>query len=152
MTDAQMLQTITTMLTGPPSSLVIIMAIGAAARLHGLDGLMYYRQIWAESRFNPEAVNPKSGCLGLGQMNPKFWPEATTDVKGNLKLSAGYMENLLEQYGGNYEKALAAYNWGPARVDFMIDKFAAYGGSWYAVLPQETQKYIRWIMEGDGDE
>jgi len=127
MTDTAMLSAITEMLSGPPSGVMIIMAIGAAARADGLDGLMFYRQIWAESRFNPEAINPKTGCLGLGQMNPKYWPEATTDVKGNLALSAEYMAQLLERYRvrgykAPYDQAfaLAAYNWGPANLEAYI--------------------------------
>jgi len=127
---------------------MIIMAIGAAARSHSLDPLMYYRQIWAESRFNPEAVNPKSGALGLGQMNPKYWPEATTDVKGNLELSAGYMAWLLERYDADYPAALAAYNFGPANVDKLIQ---AHGyAAWFRYLPEETQGYICWIISSWG--
>jgi len=83
-------------------------------------------------------------------MNPKYWPEATTDAKGNLKLSAGYMWGLLNGYGGDYQKALAAYNFGPANVNNLIQK---HGCDWPEHLPEETQKYIRWIMEGgDGNE
>jgi len=144
MTDTAMLQAITTMLAGSPASVVIIHAIGAAARSHGLDPLMYYRQIYAESRFDPDAVNPKSGCLGLGQMNPKYWPEATTDVKGNLELSAGYMAELLERYGG-YRRALAAYNYGPANVDKLTK---AHGYAWFKHLPEETKAYARFISGG----
>lgn len=146
MNDVQMLATITTMLSGPPASVMIIMAIGAAAKAHGLNSLFYFRQICIESDFNPDAVNPKSGCLGLGQMNPKFWPEATTDVQGNLELSAGYMAELLERYGGNYAEALVAYNWGPANFDAYIasEDYCGFIG-----LPEETQKYVRWIIRGD---
>jgi len=145
MNDTAMFSAITTMLSGPPAQVMIIMAIGAAARTHGLDGLMFYRQIWAESRFNPEAVNLKTGCLGLGQMNPKFWPKATTDVRGNLELSAGYMKKLVGQYG-SYQMALAAYNWGPANVDRLRERYGYY---WFPALPEETQAYVLWIMKGD---
>jgi len=149
MTDTAMLSAITEMLSGPPSGVMIIMAIGAAARAHGLDSPMYYRQIWAESRFNPEAINPKTGCLGLGQMNPKYWPEATTDVEDNLELSAAYMAELLERYG-EYSIALAAYNWGLANVN---EALGVYGYIPWDAMPKETQRYIRWIMKGgDGNE
>jgi len=149
MNDVAMYETIITMLAGPPASVAIIMAIGAAARAHSLEPLMYYRQIWAESRFNPEAVNPKSGCLGLGQMNPKFWPEATTDVEGNLELSAAFMEKLLERYDDDYRRALAAYNFGPANVDRVILEYGEDNDIWFWRLPTETRKYVRWIIMGD---
>ena len=152
MTDATMLAAITEMLSGPPASVMIIMAIGAAARAHNLNGLFYYRQIYAESRFNPDAVNPKSGCLGLGQMNPKYWPEADCSAKGNLELSASYMAELLERYKREYSDSIAyafaaaAYNWGPANLDAYVasDDYVGFTG-----LPKETQKYVGWIIRGD---
>lgn len=146
MNDTAMYDAMIKMLNGTSAEVALLIAIGAAARSHNLNLSLYYRQIWAESHFNPLAVNPQSGCLGLGQMNPKYWPDATVDIENNLELSAGYMERLLKHYDGSYPKALAAYNYGPTNVDELISE---YGDDWFGHLPFETQEYVDWIMSID---
>jgi soluble lytic murein transglycosylase-like protein len=75
--------------------------------------------IRAESGGNPRAVSPK-GARGLMQLMPQTAEQLgvknTFDPEANVDGGARYLATLLEQYHGDAQKALAAYNAGPHRV------------------------------------
>src|SRR4051812_23370263 len=72
--------------------------------------------VWQESRWNPQAVSSK-GAIGLPQLipaparDPGVTPAAPA---ANLIGGARYLRYLLDTFNGDVEKALAAYNAGPA--------------------------------------
>lgn len=53
-----------------------------AAREFGLPEQKFVDVVWCESKFNPEAKNPSSGALGLGQHLPEYWPSRARAVYG----------------------------------------------------------------------
>ena len=53
------------------------------------------------------------------------------------------MANSAHQYGGDYAKALAAYNGGSGTVQSAVNNC---GGNWLNCLPGETRHYIYIIM------
>lgn len=94
--------------------------------------------VWQESRWNELAVSPV-GARGLAQLMPGTARDLGVnpdDPLANLEGGARYLRMQLDAFGGNIEKALAAYNAGPARV-------VAAGG-----IPRirETQAYVASIM------
>jgi hypothetical protein len=93
---------------------------------------------WQESRFNPAAVSPK-GALGVMQLMPgtaRTLGVDAGDLKGNIEGGVVYLGQMLQRFGGDLPRALAAYNAGPEAV-------ARYGG----VPPfAETQAYVRAVL------
>lgn len=75
--------------------------------------------VWQESRWRADAVSPK-GARGLAQLMPgtaRYLGVDPADPYANLEGGARYLREQLDRFGGDLEKALAAYNAGPDRVD-----------------------------------
>lgn len=94
--------------------------------------------VWQESRWNAGARSPV-GARGLTQLMPATARQLGVDPldpMANLEGGARYLRMQLDAFGGDIERALAAYNAGPARV-------TKAGG-----IPQirETQLYVASIM------
>lgn len=94
--------------------------------------------VWQESRWNANAVSPV-GAQGLAQLMPGTARDLGVDPRdpfANLEGGARYLRAQLDRFDGNVEKALAAYNAGPGRVERA-------GG-----IPRirETQVYVASIM------
>jgi len=94
--------------------------------------------VWQESRWRAGAVSP-AGARGLAQLMPGTARELGVDASdpfANLEGGARYLRQQLDRFGGDLEKALAAYNAGPGRV-------IRAGG-----IPEirETQLYVSAIM------
>ncbi|WFG40841.1 lytic tail protein [Paracoccus phage ParKuw1] len=129
--------------------------------------------IHQESRGNPNAVSPV-GATGMMQIMPDTAADpgfgvrnifqVAMDVTGmsmsearaagadalmrdpdiNVAMGTEYLATMLERYGGDVERALAAYNWGPGRAD-----------NWNgdrSTLPAETQGYLRNILGAINDD
>jgi hypothetical protein len=113
-----------------------------AAQAAGIDPGIFTRQIKQESNFNPNAGSP-AGAQGIAQ----FMPETArglgidpTNPQQALPAAANLMKSYLDKYGGDWSKALSAYNAGPGNVD-------KYGG----IPPfEETQTYVKNILGGAG--
>lgn len=93
--------------------------IVAAADRHGLDPALVKAVMLVESGFNPEAVSPK-GALGLMQLMPATAREVGVtdafDPAQNIEGGTAYLRRMVEHFGGNRPKAIAAYNAGPGAV------------------------------------
>lgn len=63
-----------------------------------------------ESDFNPKAISP-SGCYGLCQLNPKYFPSELSDAD-NIKTGIAYLGEQLERYDGDLRAALTGYRYG----------------------------------------
>jgi len=113
-----------------------------AAIANGFDPKVFVAQINQESGFNPNARSP-AGAIGIAQIMPdtaKGWGVDPTNPVDSLNAAAKAMGGYLQTYGGDYAKALAAYNAGPGAV-------AKYGG----VPPfAETQNYVKTILDAAG--
>ena len=111
----------------------------------GISPVYFVRQINQESGFNPNAVSP-AGAEGIAQFEPGTaaglginpWNPVQA-LQGAAKLMASYSRT----YGGDYAKALAAYNGGSGTVQYAVNNC---GASWLNCLPGETRHYIYVIM------
>jgi soluble lytic murein transglycosylase-like protein len=93
-------------------------ALAQAAAAANIIPALLAALIWQESRWNPGAISPK-GAIGLAQLMPataRYLGVNPADPVANLNGGARYLRQLLDQFDGDVERALAAYNAGPGRV------------------------------------
>lgn len=109
-------------------------------------GSLANRQLMAESGGNDNALSPK-GAMGAYQFMPSTFNEykSSPTASPNNRADAQYAYNkymgvLLNQFGNDQRKAVAAYNAGPTRVQKLINQ---YGDKWEQYLPQETKGYLK---------
>ncbi len=90
--------------------------VDAASKEQSVDAKLLRAVIEQESGFRPCAVSPK-GAQGLMQLMPAtaetLQVDDPFDPKQNIQAGAKFLKQLLDQYGGDVAKALAAYNAGP---------------------------------------
>lgn len=75
--------------------------------------------VWQESRWRPNARSPV-GASGLTQLMPGTARELGVNPwnpYANLEGGVKYLRQQLDRFNGDLEKALAAYNAGPGRVE-----------------------------------
>jgi soluble lytic murein transglycosylase-like protein len=93
--------------------------IQQAAKHHCVDPNLVKAIIMAESGYNPKAVS-KKGARGLMQLMPKtaeaLGVKDSFNPEHNIHAGVGYFKQLLNQFDGDVELALAAYNAGSRKV------------------------------------
>jgi soluble lytic murein transglycosylase-like protein len=112
--------------------------VAELAARYDLSPALIEAVVWQESRWHAAAVSPV-GARGLAQLMPGTARELGVnpdDPLANLEGGARYLRAQLDRFGGDVEKALAAYNAGPGRVE-------SAGG-----IPaiRETQNYVASVM------
>lgn len=105
---------------------------------YGVDSRLVAALISRESGGNQNAVS-EAGAIGIGQLMPETARELGVDPYDKLQNIDGtirYLAQMLQRFGGDVSKALAAYNAGAGAVE-------SYGG----VPPyKETQAYVNNVL------
>lgn len=112
--------------------------VAALAAKYDISPALLEAVVWQESRWRPAATSA-AGAHGLAQLMPGTARQLGVDIRdpaANLEGGTRYLRMQLDTFGGDVEKALAAYNAGPGRVDRA-------GG--VPNIP-ETQAYVAAIM------
>jgi soluble lytic murein transglycosylase len=132
----------------------------------GPEPALVLSMIRQESGFDHEAVS-RAGARGMMQLMPgtakKMADQTglrysagrlTSDPDYNIQLGRGYLAEMLQNFGGSYVLAIAAYNAGPGRVrqwlqeigdprDRRIDTI-----DWIETIPfSETRNYVQRVLE-----
>jgi soluble lytic murein transglycosylase-like protein len=113
--------------------------IEQAAARYGLDPAVLHGLIQQESGFDPGAQS-SAGASGLTQLMPgtasSMGVANPLNPTESIEGGARYLSQLMSQFGGDTEDALAAYNAGPGAV-------RQYGG----IPPYaETQSYVSKVL------
>lgn len=113
--------------------------VDEAARLHQVSADLVKAIIAVESEFDQWAVSSK-GARGLMQLMPdtarRMGVSDSFDARQNIFGGTQYLRQLLDQFGGDVDLALAAYNAGPNAV-------LRYGG----IPPyRETRGYVQKVQ------
>lgn len=124
---------------GPRDSGRLEDVILRASRRYGVEVGLIKAVIKAESNFNPNAVS-HAGAQGLMQLMPAtargLGVTDSFDPEQNVMAGTRFLKDLLKRYGGDIDKTLAAYNWGPGNVDRKPH-----------LLPRETRDYLVKVKE-----
>lgn len=93
--------------------------IRAASEIFGVDDALVRAIVHAESWFEPEAVS-RSGAQGLMQLMPatqqRFGVANPFDPLDNITAGVAYLAWLNEEFGGDLDRIIAAYNAGENAV------------------------------------
>jgi|SRR3990172_31769 len=115
--------------------------INAKCDKYGVDPTLVKSIIKAESNFNPNAVSPK-GARGLMQLMPSTAADMGVgdifDPEQNIEGGVRYFKYLLENFQGDVELSVAAYNCGQGRV--MRNGFSV------PEIP-ETKNYVKKVLK-----
>ena len=110
--------------------------IDGYAEKYNIDNELIRAMIQVESGWNTDAVSNK-GAQGLMQLMPRtaamLGVDDPFDPEQNIEGGVRYISDLTDKYKGDVEKALAAYNAGPARVDT-------------GNIPDVSKRYVKNIM------
>lgn len=125
-------------------------------RAEGVPQDLIYLAV-AESGFQPQAMNARTGAGGMWQFMPfanayglerNGWVDERFDPEKSSKAYARYMKTLYGQFGDWY-LAMAAYDWGPGNVQRAVMR-TGYADFWElyrrGVLPGETKNYVPGII------
>lgn len=123
------------------------------ARNDGLDPAMLAAVIYAESRFDPDALSD-AGAIGLMQLLPEtakgiavrtgghaFVVDDLYDPEINVRYGAWYLRNLLRKYDDE-RLALAAYHAGQGNVDGWLERGVD-------IQFPETRAYVDAVMRAE---
>ena len=119
-----------------------------------------------ESAFEVDAMS-RAGARGLMQLMPATaystasqigepfsLPRLTMDGLYNIELGRQYLQHLIEDFGGSYALAIAAYNAGPGRIRQWLAEYGDPRGGkvdmvdWIETIPiDETRLYVQRVLE-----
>ncbi len=132
--------------------------VEAYSNEYGVDSLLVYAIIKAESNFEPDVVS-KSNAVGLMQLmdttaedtakklGMEYEKDELKDPETNIKLGTKYFSTLYESYK-SVPIALTAYNAGSGNVDKWIQEetISADGSDIENIPFRETNNYVRKIL------
>lgn len=118
--------------------------ITAAANSAGVPAWLALAIAQRESNFDNSAIGT-SGEIGIFQLMPSTAAQLgvdPTDPVQNIAGGVAYLKQLLAQFGGDTQKAAAAFNCGPTCVANAVASAGSSGTSWASLIPSSTQAYV----------
>jgi peptidoglycan lytic transglycosylase len=125
-----------------------------------VDPLLAAAIIREESQYDARALS-RVGAVGLMQVMPAtaqvlqrktggadLGREELFDQETNIRFGVRYIEQLLQQFSGNVQYAIAAYNAGPQAVSSWLAKYGNKDGDEFVeMIPYlETRHYVKRVL------
>lgn len=117
-----------------PNAYLYLPYINEQGQEFGLLPDLLGRIAYQESAFNPDAVNKESGCRGLFQLNPVYYPKAGQNWQNDTIDAARLVAANYYRFQ-DWSLAVAAYDDGAGNIDMW--QFGK------RQLPDETRTYVR---------
>lgn len=122
-------------------------ALNAAEAQYGIPHNLLARIAFEESSFLPEIISgaerSSANCVGIMQLNPVYYPNAGHSPDNDIETAAKLLASLYTRFG-DWQVAVAAYNWGGGNVHH--EYVAAADTYILADMPAETQNYVKQIV------
>lgn len=116
--------------------------ISAMSKKYGVPENVIYGMIQTESGGRVDAVSGKD-AVGLMQLKSDAAKDMGVkdrfDPYQNIEGGTKYISRMMKQFGGDPEKALQAYNWGPGNMK-------KYLAGQKTSMPKETQDYVNKVL------
>lgn len=120
-------------------------AVNAASEKYGVDSNLILSIIKQESDFDPYSTS-SCGASGLMQIMPENFASVGVtdqyDIDQNISGGTKLFKEYLNQYDGNTEMALMAYNGGPGTMQ----RRGVSSASDLYKMPEETRNYVPRVM------
>ena len=107
----------------------------------GIDPNIAKAVAMQESGGRQDVVSP-AGAIGTFQLMPDTAKELGVDphdLDQNIRGGIQYLKQMHDRYGGNWDRALYAYNWGPGNMDAYLQTGKGLDGR---PMPSETLNYV----------
>lgn len=107
----------------------------------GIDPNIARAVAMQESGGRQDVVSP-AGAIGTFQLMPDTAKELGVDphdLDQNIRGGIQYLKQMHDRYGGNWDRALYAYNWGPGNMDAYLQTGKGLDGR---PMPSETLNYV----------
>lgn len=108
---------------------------------YGVDPNIARAVAMQESGGRHDVVSP-AGAIGTFQLMPDTAKELGVDphdLDQNIRGGIQYLKQMHDRYGGNWDRALYAYNWGPGNMDAYLQTGKGLDGR---PMPSETLNYV----------
>jgi soluble lytic murein transglycosylase-like protein len=127
--------------------------LNSAEAARGFPVNLLARMAFEESSFRlgviAGVVPSSEGALGIMQLLPQFFASARAavpftayDTAAQIKEAATLLSSLYARFG-DWQEAVAAYNWGGGNLHHSYVEHGQYA---LADMPEQTQKYVREIF------
>jgi len=132
----------------PESGQSYLSALMSAEHAYNIPHNLLARVAYQESRFRPDVITGETtssaGAQGIMQIVPKWHPNVNPlDPFDSINYAGYYLRQNYDRFG-SWDKALAAYNWGPTILSSTIKE---HGNQWLDYAPRETANYVSEILE-----
>ncbi len=128
-------------------------ALNAAERQFTIPTNLLARVAFEESSFRPGVISgmikSAAGALGLMQLMPQFYasvhlpiPFTPASTQAQIIEAAHFLASLYGQFG-DWQEAVAAYNWGAGNEHH---EYVEHGSYELADMPPQTQNYVKQIF------